>query len=75
MFQPWLASSIFTYGVDMLACSEQLYHLIYVRQMVQLEKNILEIPAPLPSDFAAKVPFTKTIAKYQEYSRSGIRGS
>ena len=68
MCQPWLASSLRAYGVDMLACRQQLYHVIFVGQMVQLEENTREIPPPFTWSFAAKVPFIKEVAVYQDRS-------
>ena len=52
----------------MLACRQQLYHVIFVGQMVQLEENTREIPPPFTWSFAAKVPFIKEVAVYQDRS-------
>lgn len=54
---------------------KQLYHLKYVRQIVQLKENTREIPPPLTWSFDAKVPFSKEVATYQDHSRSAIRGN
>lgn len=72
MCQPWLASSLRSYGVDLLSCKKTTIP-SHIRPSNDTVGGKYARNTASPWSFAAKVPFNKAIAKYQEHSRSGIR--
>ena len=56
----------------MLAGKNQLYYLVNVHQMVQLEENGSKIPPALTWRLVANVTSKKPTAEYQEDGRSSI---
>jgi hypothetical protein len=68
MYEPWLISSLHTYGVYIVAIEKQLYHSINVDKVVQLEAILLEISPTTFLNFITNRGLAEPVAAYREDS-------